>query len=236
MMGDDPDKRPRSAIVLLSGGLDSATTLAIAQNQGYSCCALTFRYGQRHSAEIRAAKNIAVEQSAFNHVIVELPLGDLATSSLIDPHAPIPHDRSPAELDEDIPSTYVPARNTIFLACALAKAESTESEAIFCGVNAVDYSGYPDCRPEYIEAFQKLAHLATKQGVEGSPVQICAPLQNMHKADIIKKGTDLGVDYSLTLTCYDPDDSGRACGHCDACHLRKKGFQEADIEDPTEYQ
>lgn len=235
MRADSKRERCPSAVVLLSGGLDSATVLAIAQERGFACHALTFRYGQRHSEEIAAARRVATNQGAKHHRVVELPINELADSALTDDDRAIPQDRSSDELADDIPATYVPARNTIFLSCALAHAESTGSGHVFCGVNAVDYSGYPDCRPEFIEAFQNLARLATKQAVEGAPTTICAPLQGMNKGQIIRHGSELGVDYSLTSSCYDPDARGRACGHCDACLLRKQGFKQAGIQDPTQY-
>jgi 7-cyano-7-deazaguanine synthase len=225
-----------NAVVLLSGGLDSATTLAFAASERNICHALTFRYGQRHELELEAAQAVARSLEVEEHRIVTLPLGDIAPSALTDPDQTVPRDRSADQLQADIPSTYVPARNTIFLSWALAFAESTGADHIYCGVNAVDYSGYPDCRPEYIEAFQKLASLATKRAVQGNPPRIRAPLLHMSKAEIIRQGTRLGVDYSLTLSCYDPDGQGRACGHCDACLLRRQGFQESGIEDPTRYQ
>lgn len=229
------ESSPQPAVVLLSGGLDSATVLAQALYDGYRCYALTVRYGQRHHLELQAARQVARSLGVEEHRVISLPLGDLAPSDLTDPARPIPRDRSESQLISDIPSTYVPARNTIFLACALALAESTESDSIFCGVNAVDYSGYPDCRPQYIEAFQQLASLATKRAVEGHPPTIRAPLLHMSKAEIIQHGTQLGVNYSLTLSCYDPDEQGRACGRCDACKLRRKGFEEARVADPTRY-
>jgi len=222
-----------SAVVLLSGGLDSATTLAVAVADGCLCRALSFRYGQRHVVELEAAGRVARALGVVEHRIMDLPLGELGGSALTDKSLAVPLDREPSD---DIPATYVPARNTIFLAFALAYAEVTGSDAIYIGVNALDYSGYPDCRPEYVEAFQRLANLATKRAVEGSGPRIVAPLIEMAKADIIRTGTRLGVDYSLTVSCYSPDAQGRACGRCDSCRLRRKGFREAGVPDPTAYQ
>ncbi len=209
--------------MLLSGGLDSATTLAIAQSDGFDCYALSFRYGQRHAAELDAARRVAKSLGAAKHVILDIDLREFGGSALTDDIA-VPKDRTP---DSSIPVTYVPARNTIFLSFALAWAEVLGAQDIFIGVNALDYSGYPDCRPEYIAAFQQLADLATKAGVEGSRLRIHAPLIRMTKAEIIRKGTELGVDFDLTLSCYDPSPAGKPCGHCDACQLRAKGFAEA---------
>ncbi|MFW6457658.1 MAG: 7-cyano-7-deazaguanine synthase QueC [Planctomycetota bacterium] len=236
MIADPTNGTDDSAVVLLSGGLDSATALAIARDRGHECHAITFRYGQKHEIEVEFAERTARNQGVSDHRIIDLPFHKLATSALTQGSGPVPHDRPPEELTDNIPPTYVPARNTIFLSCALARAESTDSDFIFCGVNAVDYSGYPDCRPGYITEFQQLANLATRKAVEGTPTQICAPLQGMNKAGIIRRGMELGVDYSLTLSCYDPDDRGRACGHCDACRFRQKGFQEAGLADPAPYQ
>ncbi len=209
--------------MLLSGGLDSATTLAIAKREGFDCYALSFRYGQRHAAELDAARRVAKSLGAAKHVILDIDLREFGGSALTDDIA-VPKDRTP---DSSIPVTYVPARNTIFLSFALAWAEVLGAQDIFIGVNALDYSGYPDCRPEYIAAFQQLADLATKAGVEGSRLRIHAPLIRMTKAEIIRKGTELGVDFDLTLSCYDPSPAGKPCGHCDACQLRAKGFAEA---------
>lgn len=236
MTADQNPQNSPSAVVLLSGGLDSATALAVAMDKGFRCKALTFQYGQRHSVEIEFAEKTARHLGVDNHRILDLPINELANSALTDRQRSIPRDRSDTELASSIPATYVPARNTIFLACALAWAESTDSNAIFCGVNEVDYSGYPDCRPEFIEAFQDLARLATKKAVGGSPTEIRAPLKGMDKAEIIRTGMRLGVDYSLTSSCYDPDAAGRACGHCDACRLRKRGFKQAGVADPASYQ
>jgi 7-cyano-7-deazaguanine synthase len=220
------------AVVLLSGGLDSATVLAVAVDAGYVCHALSFRYGQRHAAELEAARRVARSLGAVEHRVLDLPVGEFGGSSLTDKNAQVPRDREMS----GIPSTYVPARNTIFLAFGLAMAEVVGAEAVYIGVNAVDYSGYPDCRPEFIQAFQRVAALATRQAVEGSAPSIVAPLVRMSKAEIIRTGAELGVDYSLTLSCYDPDELGRACGHCDSCRLRRAGFREAGVPDPTQYQ
>ena len=225
----------KTAIVLLSGGLDSATVLAIAKTEGYSVCALTFRYGQRHEFEIEAAKRVAERLGVARHVIAEIDLRSIGGSALTD-DIEVPKNRSGEEIGTGIPITYVPARNTIFLSYALAWAEATESRDIFIGVNALDYSGYPDCRPEYIEAFQRMANLATKAAVEGGgKVEIHTPLIHLSKAEIIRKGLELGVDYALTHTCYDPGPEGIACGECDACLLRLKGFEENGIPDPIAY-
>jgi 7-cyano-7-deazaguanine synthase len=227
--------RTTDAVVLLSGGMDSATVLAMALNEGHRCHALTFRYGQRHEAEVQAAARIAKALGAADHRIIPISLGELADSSLTQPSRPIPKDRNPAQIRAGIPSTYVPARNTIFLAYALALAETTQSDLIYVGVNSVDYSGYPDCRPEYIEAFRDLSAVATRRAVERQAPEIVAPLQFMSKAEIIHAGMRLGVDYGLTLSCYDPDPRGRACGRCDSCTLRRQGFREAEVPDPTIY-
>ena len=223
------------AVVLLSGGLDSSTTLAIAKSQGYETYALTFRYGQRHEREIMAAKEIARSLAVKKHIILDIDLKSFGGSALTD-DIPVPKERDLAEIAGDIPVTYVPARNTIFLSFALAWAEVLEAYDIFIGVNALDYSGYPDCRPEYIDAFRKMANLATKAGVEGKTFSIHTPLIKMTKSEIIQKGLSLGVDFSLTTTCYDPSPSGAACGTCDACILRLKGFRESGITDPIVYQ
>jgi len=218
------------AVVLLSGGLDSATALAITRDQGYECFALSFRYGQRHDVELAAAARVVDALGAARHAVVDIDLAQFGGSALTDDVA-VPHDRS---LDAtDIPGTYVPARNTVFLSLALAWAEVLDAEAIVIGVNAVDYSGYPDCRPEFVEAFERLAALATKAGVEGRPVRIGAPLLHLSKAEIIERGLALGVDYGLTHSCYDPDDLGRACGTCDSCRLRARGFAELGLADPA---
>ena len=211
------------AVVLLSGGLDSATTLAIAKSQGFDCYALSFRYGQRHAAELDAARRVAKQVGVTQHVILDIDLRQFGGSALTSDIA-VPKDRAP---DSSIPVTYVPARNTIFLSFALAWAEVLGAQDIFIGVNALDYSGYPDCRPEYIAAYQRMADLATKVGVEGSRLRIHTPLIQMTKAQIIRKGRELDVDFDLTLSCYDPTPDGKPCGHCDACLLRAKGFAEA---------
>ena len=224
----------RKAVVLLSGGVDSTTTLAIARNQGYEAYALTFRYGQRHTCEIDAARETARYIGVARHVILDIDLRSFGGSALTD-DIEVPKGRGLADIAGDIPITYVPARNTIFLSFALAFAETLQAQDIFIGVNALDYSGYPDCRPEYIAAFERMANLATKAGVEGKPFRIHAPLIAMTKAEIIRTGVRLGVDYSLTTTCYDPSDDGKACGRCDACQLRLEGFRQAGIEDPVPY-
>lgn len=224
----------KKAIVLLSGGLDSTTTLGIAANEGYDCHAITFRYGQRHEAELACAKKIAAHFGVRDHVIVNIDLrafGGSALTSDLD----VPKNRNASEMSDGIPSTYVPARNTIFLSFALAMAESRGIRDIFIGVNAIDYSGYPDCRPEYIAAFQTMGNLATKASVEGDPFAIHTPLIDLQKADIIKRGLELGIDYAMTCTCYDPDLEGNACGQCDACSLRLKGFAQNGIKDPAAY-
>lgn len=217
------------AVVLLSGGLDSATTLAIAINNGFDCIALSFNYGQRHAVELVAARRVAEFFRVTEHNFIDIDLRQVGGSALTDMIA------VPESPTEGIPVTYVPARNTIFLAYALALAEVRQCNNIFIGVNAVDYSGYPDCRPEYIEAFANLARLATRTGVEGQPVNIHTPLINLGKADIIRKGTALGVDYSITVSCYQADEHGNACGVCDSCRFRKEGFRLAGIDDPTHY-
>jgi 7-cyano-7-deazaguanine synthase len=225
------------AVVLLSGGLDSTTVLAIARSEGFAVHALSFRYGQRHSREIDAAKRIARNAGVAQHHIVDIDLRAFGGSALT-ADIPVPKDRDLAAEDAatEIPITYVPARNTIFLSYAVALAEVIESSTIFIGVNALDYSGYPDCRPEYIEAFEKMANLATRAGVEGrTKVSIRAPLISLSKAAIITLGKSLGVDYSQTTSCYDPTPAGEACGRCDACQLRLKGFSEAGFDDPIPY-
>ncbi len=225
----------RRAVVLLSGGLDSTTTLAMAQRAGFVAYALTFRYGQRHEHEIEAARRIAAAAKVADHAIVEFDLHRFGGSALTDDIA-VPKDRSLDEMRGGIPVTYVPARNTIFLSFALAWAETLGASDIFIGVNALDYSGYPDCRPEYIAAYQQMANLATKAGVEGTQrVTIHTPLIAMTKAEIIREGVALGIDYGQTVTCYDPAPDGAACGQCDACLLRLKGFVEAGLTDPAPY-
>ncbi len=224
------------AVILLSGGLDSATVLAIARSQNFECYALSFNYGQRHSAELNAAKRIASHFQVTDHKIVHLDLSIFGGSALTDPNLSVPEATAHLGHLSEIPITYVPARNTIMLSIALAWAEVLEAQSIFVGVNAVDYSGYPDCRPAYVDAFEKMANLATKAGVNGQKLTINAPLIHLSKAEIIQKGIQLGVDYSLTVSCYQADDKGQACGHCDACALRRQGFEQAQIPDPTLYQ
>ena len=224
----------KPAVILLSGGLDSATTLAIAKAEGFLPAALSFRYGQRHAVEIEAARRVAAAQRVALHRIVEIDLAAFGGSALTG-DIPVPKDRADAEIATGIPVTYVPARNTIMLSFALAFAEVTGAADIFLGVNAVDYSGYPDCRPDYIAAFETLANLATKAGVEGRRLTVHAPLIRLTKAEIIRRGVELGVDYGLTCSCYDPAPDGAACGHCDACRLRLKGFAEAGLTDPVGY-
>jgi len=219
-----------NAIVLVSGGLDSTTTLAIAKDLGFDCYALSFNYGQRHISELDAAKKVAASFSVKDHKIINIDMGQIGGSALTDSTIDVPETPS-----EGIPVTYVPARNTIFLSYALAWAEVLNATDIFIGVNAVDYSGYPDCRPEYIKAYEQLAGLATKAGVEGASFKIHTPLIELTKADIIKKGTSLNVDYALTVSCYKADDEGRACGVCDSCRFRKDGFETANLTDPTRY-
>jgi len=221
-------------VVLLSGGLDSSTLLAVVKSEDFEAYALSFRYGQRHDSEIGAARRIAAALGVADHTIVDIDLRRFGGSALTDA-IPVPKGRDADEIARDIPVTYVPARNTIFLSFALAWAEVLGSTDIFIGVNALDYSGYPDCRPEYIEAFEGMANLATKAGVEGRRLKIHAPLIRLSKAEIIRKGLELGVDYSLTSTCYDPSVDGKACGTCDACLLRLKGFRELGIRDPVSY-
>jgi len=224
----------KPAIVLLSGGLDSATTLAIAKAEGFRPAALSFRYGQRHAVEIEAAGRVAAAQGIADHRIVDIDLAVFGGSALTG-DIPVPKDRADAEIADGIPVTYVPARNTIMLSFALAFAEVTGAADIFVGVNAVDYSGYPDCRPEYVAAFEAMANLATKAGVEGRKLTVHAPLIRLTKGEIIRRGLELGVDYALTCSCYDPTPTGIACGHCDACRLRLKGFAEAGRADPVAY-
>lgn len=218
------------AVVLLSGGLDSATVLAIARGQGYACHALSLDYGQRHAAELAAARRVAAALAAVEHKIIALDLAAIGGSALTDRDIAVPE--TPAD---GIPVTYVPARNTVFLALALGWAEVLGAQDIFIGVNAVDYSGYPDCRPEYIAAFERLANLATRAGIEGRAFRIGAPLLRMSKAEIIRAGLRLGVDYALTVSCYAADSDGRACGRCDSCRLRAAGFAAAGVADPTRY-
>ncbi len=220
----------RHAVVLVSGGLDSATILALAKREGFTCHALSLDYGQRHRSELEAANRVCASLGVSDHRTVKLDLTLFGGSALTDESIAVPEKET-----EGIPVTYVPARNTIMLSIALAWAEVLKSGDIFVGVNALDYSGYPDCRPEYIESFEKMANLATKAGVEGEKLSIHAPLIHLTKAQIAKLGTSLGVDYSLTVSCYQADSGGRACGRCDSCRLRKKGFDEAGLPDPTRY-
>ena len=223
------------AVVLLSGGIDSTTTLAIARDEGYDVYAMSFRYGQRHKVELACAENIARTFGVKQHNVIDIDLRIFGASALTADIA-VPKDRSDTEMEEGIPITYVPARNTIFLSYALAWAEVLNADTIFIGVNAIDYSGYPDCRPEYIHAYQTMANLATQAGVEGkTDLKIRTPLIDKTKAEIIQIGASLGVDYSLTLSCYDPSADGSACGGCDSCLLRRKGFEAAGISDPTHY-
>ena len=220
----------KTAIVLLSGGLDSATVLAMARRDGWKCHALSIDYGQRHRAELSAAQRVAQALGAVEHRVVALDLRVFGGSALTDASIPVPTSPSPG-----IPVTYVPARNTIFLSLALAYAEVTGSDAIFTGANAVDYSGYPDCRPEYLRAFEAMANLATRRAIEGAPIRIEAPIVRMTKADIVRRGHGLGVDFSLTVSCYSADEEGRACGRCESCRLRREGFAAAGLADPTRY-
>jgi 7-cyano-7-deazaguanine synthase len=226
------DKKEK-AVVLLSGGLDSATVLAIARDEGHQCFALSFDYGQRHRVELQAASRVAIAGGASEHKILGLPIGELGGSALTDDAIDVPE--ASDYVESAIPVTYVPARNTVFLAMALAMAEVYGARSIFIGANAVDYSGYPDCRPEFISAFENLANLATREGVEGAGFRIRAPLIDLSKAEIIRTGVKLGVDYSLTLSCYNPSTSGVACGVCDSCRLRSDGFKLADVTDPSVY-
>jgi len=221
----------KKAIILLSGGLDSITALALAQQHGFHCYALSFNYGQKHNSELNAAKKIAQQYQVADHKIIDLGLAQIGGSALTDEHIAVP--KTP---QQGIPVTYVPARNTIFLSFALGWAEVLNLHDIFIGVNAVDYSGYPDCRPEFIQAFQTLANLATKAGVEGTKFTIHTPLIDLTKAQIIQQGMKLGVDYQQTVSCYSADNLGQACGVCDACRLRKIGFEQAQLKDPTRYQ
>ena len=226
----EPRTAIKKAVVLLSGGLDSATVLAIAQQQGFDCYTLSFDYGQRHRSELEAAEQLANQAGSVVHRVMRLHLDETGGSALTDPAIAVPERET-----EGIPVTYVPARNTVFLALALGWAEVLNASDLFLGVNAVDYSGYPDCRPEFIQKFQELANLATKAGVEGTDFHIHTPLIDMSKADIIRAGTALGVDYSKTISCYQADQQGRACGICDSCRLRRAGFEQAGLPDPTRY-
>lgn len=220
----------KRAVILLSGGLDSATVVAMAQAQGYNCYTMSFDYGQRHRAELNAAARVARDMGVVEHKVIGLDLNGMGGSALTDSSIDVPEAPS-----EGIPVTYVPARNTVFLSLALGWAEVLQARDIFIGVNAVDYSGYPDCRPEFVEAFETMANLATKAGVEGQGFRIRAPLQNMSKAQIIQAGIERGVNYALTVSCYQADDQGRACGKCDSCRLRAEGFDAAGVQDPTAY-
>jgi 7-cyano-7-deazaguanine synthase len=237
-MTGEPNPRPaagKPAVVLLSGGLDSTTVLAVAKREGYAPHAMTFRYGQRHSVEIEAARRVASAVGVAKHVVVDIDLRQWGGSALT-ADVEVPKDRDVDHATDEIPVTFVPARNTIFLSFALAWAEVLGADAIFIGVNALDYSGYPDCRPEYVAAFEQMANLATAAGVQGTQrLRIHAPLQHLTKAQIVALGHELGVDYSLTTSCYDPAPDGTACGHCDACQLRLRGFAEAGSQDPIAY-
>ncbi len=221
----------KRAVVLTSGGLDSTTLLAIAKSEGYECYSLAFDYGQRHKAELVAAKRCSEQLGAVEHKVVSLDLRSIGGSALTDDNIDVPEEETLG-----IPVTYVPARNTVFLSIALGWAEVLKANDIFIGVNAVDYSGYPDCRPPFIEAFTKMANLATRAGVEGDPIRIQTPLMHLGKGDIISKGLSLGVNYGLTVSCYQADGQGRACGRCDSCRLRKEGFLASGVDDPTPYQ
>ena len=218
------------AVVLLSGGLDSTTCLALALEQGYLCYGLSFDYGQRHRSELEAAARLARDMPLADYKVIQIDMSGIGGSALTDPALAVPESETPG-----IPVTYVPARNTVFLSYSLAWAEVLEADAIFIGVNALDYSGYPDCRPEFITAFQRMANLATRAGLEGRELKIETPLIDMNKAQIIRAGIAAGVDYSLTVSCYQADAEGRACGRCDSCRFRRKGFAEAGLDDPTRY-
>jgi len=225
----------KKAVVLTSGGIDSTTAMAIAKHEGFEIFSLSFFYGQRHAFELEAAQKVADALGVTQHLVINIDLNKIGGSSLTD-NIDVPKERDEQAMTREIPVTYVPARNTIFLSFALAWAEVLESSDIFIGVNAVDYSSYPDCRPEYIEAFERMANLATKAGVEGiTKIRIKTPLIHLTKAQIIQKGMELGVDYAFTHSCYDPSPQGMACGECDSCFLRKKGFKEAGVKDPTKY-
>ncbi|AHL74901.1 7-cyano-7-deazaguanine synthase [Stutzerimonas stutzeri] len=220
----------KKAVVLLSGGLDSATVVAMAKAQGYACYTMSFDYGQRHRAELQAAEGVARQLGVTEHKVIGMNLNGIGGSALTDASIEVPE-----ESGGGIPVTYVPARNTVFLSLALGWAEVLGARDIFIGVNAIDYSGYPDCRPEFVEAFERMANLATKAGVEGQGFTIRAPLQNLSKAEIVRAGVRLGVDYAMTVSCYQADEEGRACGKCDSCRLRAAGFEEAGVTDPTRY-
>jgi len=230
-MRQEVGQQAAKAVVLVSGGLDSATCLSIARSRGFECYGLSFDYGQRSSSELDAAKRVADAAGTLEHRVISLDIGALGGSALTDTAIEVPEVEGAG-----IPVTYVPARNTVFLSYALAWAEVLDAEAIFIGVNAVDYSGYPDCRPEFIEAFQKVVSLATKKGVEGGEIRLETPMIDLSKAEIIKTGAALGVDYGLTVSCYQADSEGRACGVCDSCRFRRQGFADADLSDPTRYQ
>jgi 7-cyano-7-deazaguanine synthase len=230
------NKEQQKAVILVSGGLDSSTTLAIARNQGFDCYALSFDYGQRHKSELHAASRVTKSLDAVEHKQISLDMRAIGGSALTDESIEVPNVSIDGTPTEGIPVTYVPARNTIFLSYALAWAEALGASDIFIGVNAVDYSGYPDCRPEYIAAFQSMANLATKAGVEGQIITVHTPLIELSKAEIICSGLALGVDYSMTVSCYEADSEGRACGHCESCRLRAEGFRVAGVDDPTSYQ
>lgn len=225
----------KSAVVLLSGGMDSAVVLAIAREQGFACHALSVAYGQRHTSELAAAAQVASTLGAAAHKTVDVDLRSIGGSALTDDAIDVPLDADGHAIGAGIPATYVPARNTIMLSVALGWAEVLGASDLFCGVNAVDYSGYPDCRPEFIAAFEALANVATKAGVEGAGIRVHAPLQRMSKADIVREGLRLGVDFAQTVSCYQADAEGRACGHCDACRLRADGFAAVGVADPTRY-
>lgn len=226
---------PKRAVILLSGGLDSATVLALARAQGYECYTMSFDYGQRHRSELDASRLISTALGAVEHKVIGINLDGIGGSALTDSSLAVPDASTVDSADGEIPVTYVPARNTVFLSLALGWAEVLQAYDIFIGVNDVDYSGYPDCRMAFIEAFERVANLATREGVEGRAFRIQAPLQSLSKADIIQLGTQLGVDYALTVSCYQADSEGRACGVCDSCQLRKQGFLNADMNDPTRY-
>ncbi|BCO07782.1 7-cyano-7-deazaguanine synthase [Desulfolithobacter dissulfuricans] len=230
------EQQEKKAVILFSGGLDSTTVLALARAEGYSVHALSFRYGQRHMQELAAARKLAHLMGVEEHLVIDINMRDIGGSALTD-DIEVPKADHPGHEEGEIPVTYVPARNTIFLSFALGWAEVLGADSIFIGVNAIDYSGYPDCRPEFISAFEKMANLATKAGVEGTTrIRIKTPLLHMSKADIIRKGMELGVDYGMTHSCYDPSPEGYACGRCDSCILRKQGFARAGVPDPTRYQ
>ena len=225
----------KKAVVLSSGGVDSTTVMAIARSDDYEIYSFSFNYGQRHALELEAAKRVAKSLGAKEHLVIDIDLGKIGSSALTD-DIDVPKGREEGQMQQEIPVTYVPARNTIFLSYALAWAEVLGASEIFVGMNAIDYSGYPDCRPEYIEAFEHMANLATRAGIDGKTrIRIRAPLIHMTKAEIIRKGIALGIDYAVTHSCYDPSSEGKACGRCDSCLLRKKGFAEAGVPDPTEY-